>query len=140
MARGHRHVATSIHPLKRTHLLGIAGAGMRALADVLCQLGWQVSGSDQRQEEGPTYRITPDDSLAAIDRSLDLVVYSPAIPPEHPQLVRARQLAIPTVSYPQMVGQLMGAPPAWPWRARTANRQRPPCWATFWQRPVWTPR
>jgi UDP-N-acetylmuramate--alanine ligase len=107
IVRGRRHALASIHRLKRAHLLGIAGSGMRSLADVLSQLGWQVSGSDERPRSDTTYRILPDDSMAAIDRALDLVVYSPAIPPEHPQLARARQLAIPTVSYPQMIGRLM---------------------------------
>jgi UDP-N-acetylmuramate--alanine ligase len=93
--------------LKRAHLLGIAGSGMRSLADILNQSGWQVSGSDQCAATDIAYRITPDDSTAAIDPALDLVVYSQAVEPEHPQLARARQLGIATASYPQMVGRLM---------------------------------
>jgi UDP-N-acetylmuramate-alanine ligase len=30
----------------RAHLVGIAGSGMRSLADVLAQAGWQINGSD----------------------------------------------------------------------------------------------
>ena len=36
--------------LRRVHLVGIGGAGMRSLADVLAAAGWTVSGSDANHE------------------------------------------------------------------------------------------
>jgi len=95
----------------RAHLVGIAGAGMRALADVLVGRGWSLSGSDVavrsicrmadagvRLHEGHAAENLPPDT--------ELVVHSDAIPPHNPELRRATELGIPTCSYFEMVGRL----------------------------------
>ena len=91
--------------------MGIAGNGMRALADVLLGWGWRLSGSD--------LNVAPVQSLAAAGVRLfqghaaehlppetDLVVYSDAVPADNPELRRAAELGIPTLSYFQMLGRL----------------------------------
>jgi UDP-N-acetylmuramate--alanine ligase len=96
---------------RRVHLVGIAGNGMRALADVLLGWGWRLSGSD--------LNIAPVQALAdaglrlfqghAAERlppETELVVYSDAVPPANPELRRAAKLGIPTLSYFKMLGQL----------------------------------
>lgn len=91
------------------HLIGIAGSGMRSLATVLDGEGWQISGSDVASHSDlPTqWRVAREHSLNPLLALPDLVVYSPAIENENPELVAARRLDIPTISYPEMLGQLM---------------------------------
>ena len=96
------------------HLVGVCGAGMRALAELLLDEGWSLSGSDLAI---PTAGI-----LKLIDRGLVFhqghaavhladstqnLVYSPAIPLQNPERMRAIHQAIPQFSYSQMVAQRM---------------------------------
>ena len=101
--------AARVQTLKRAHLVGIAGAGMRSLADVLDEAGWQVSGSDLDEASlvGAPFAVRQGHDAAAIDASIELVVHSNAVPRGNPELRRARQLGIPTFTLPQMLGRLM---------------------------------
>lgn len=99
---------------RRAHLLGIAGAGMRALADVLLGRGWTLSGSDLDPgsaggliEAG--VRVFQGHARNNLSPGTELVVYSDAVPAENPELRRAAELGIPRFSYFQMVGMLMSA-------------------------------
>ena len=98
-----------IHKIPHAHLIGIAGCGMRALADVLDAAGWEVRGSDMQSDTGldPRFQIYRGHQADAIDHDLDLVVYSDAVPRGNVELRRARQLGVPTLSYPQMLARLM---------------------------------
>ncbi len=91
------------------HLVGIAGAGMRSLADMLDEAGWHVSGSDLAGESlvGTPFDVWPTHDAAHIDESIDVVIHSDAVPRSNPELNRARQLGIRLLSYPQMLGWLM---------------------------------
>ena len=93
-------------------MVGIAGAGMGALADVLLAMGWRLSGSDLTP--------LPSDRLAAagvklhlghaaahIPADADLVIATSAILPENPELCRAAELGIPKFTYAEMLGRLM---------------------------------
>ena len=108
-------------PPRRAHLVGIAGNGMRALADVLLGWGWTVSGSDldiaslfcpsgadisvcpkepndqDRQERLPHRGLWLFQGHAAkhLSPETELVVYSDAVPPANPELCRAAELAFP---------------------------------------------
>ena len=94
---------------KRAHLVGIAGAGMRSLADVLDMAGWHVSGSDLAGEslDGAPLDVCHGHDADHVDQSIDLVIHSDAVPPDNPELLRARQLGIRALSYPQMLGEMM---------------------------------
>ena len=83
---------------RRVHLVGIAGTGMSALADVLRQAGWTVSGSDMAISGHAAAHIAPE---------TEQVIYSSAVPPQNPELRRAAEMGIPTLSYAQMLGRLM---------------------------------
>lgn len=93
----------------RAHLIGIAGAGMRSLAEVLEAAGWQISGSDLAVDAlaGTPFVVRRGHDAEAIDPAIDVVVHSSAVPGDNPELCRARQLGITTLSYPQMLGRLM---------------------------------
>jgi UDP-N-acetylmuramate--alanine ligase len=95
--------------LARAHLIGAAGHGMRSLADVLAAMGWQISGSDLNVGSAVDSAVEIQDGHREqrIDAALDLVVYSDAVPATNPEIRRARQLGISTMSYPQMLGRLM---------------------------------
>ena len=97
---------------RSAHLIGIAGAGMRALAEVLVDQGWQITGSDLAPEEarwlwtkGVLVHRSHAPGQAPADTSL--VVYSDAIGSDNPEREWARQLGIRQLSYPEMVGELM---------------------------------
>ncbi|NLF06679.1 MAG: UDP-N-acetylmuramate--L-alanine ligase [Pirellulaceae bacterium] len=96
---------------RQAHLIGIAGSGMRALADVLLGWGWTVGGSDLNIK--PVKRLAAagailhqNHSAENVPLSADLVVHSSAIPPGNPELLRAAELDIPTLSYFQMLGRM----------------------------------
>jgi UDP-N-acetylmuramate--alanine ligase len=96
---------------------------MSALAEVLRQDDWGVSGSDAASpapHSRPTQRaglgtaecarkdyFQPGHSSAHITPDIDLVIYSVAVGPENVELRRAGELGIPTLTYAQMLGRLM---------------------------------
>ncbi len=102
----------SLSPLlpRRAHLVGIAGSGMRALADVLLGLGWQLSGSDLEAaavEKIPrSVRCFVGHSVEHIPAGTQELIHSEAVPADNPELCGARQLGLPTFSYAQMLGRL----------------------------------
>jgi UDP-N-acetylmuramate--alanine ligase len=81
--------------IRRIHFIGIGGYGMSALARVLLDLGFEVSGSDQKlstitkqlSAEGATVHQGHD---AGFVRGAELVVYSTAIPQSNPELMAAK--------------------------------------------------
>jgi UDP-N-acetylmuramate--alanine ligase len=96
----------------RAHLLGIGGSGMRALAEVLSGLGWLVTGSDAAREAvgeltAMGIQAVHGHAREHVSSDVNLVVHSDAIGPDNPELRAARQLGIPTLNYPQMLGRLM---------------------------------
>ena len=93
-----------------THLIGIGGVGMSALAEALVSMGHAVSGADrlvgstERALWPPSLarlmargvKIFPDDG-SGVDPSVERVVVSTAIEEDNPGLVKARELGIPVV-------------------------------------------
>ncbi len=100
--------------LSRVHLVGVAGAAMNALADVLLDLGYTVSGSDLKlsattealQARGVT--IFEGHQAANLDKAT-LVVKTAAAPDDNPELVEARRQNVPVLTAAQMVGLLVNA-------------------------------
>lgn len=96
----------------RAHLVGIAGAGMRSLAHVLLAWGWQLSGSDRAPESlthltAAGVQVHPGHAADHLATRPDLVIYSDAIPAGNPELVEARRLGVPVLSYFQTLGRMM---------------------------------
>lgn len=79
--------------ISRVYFIGIGGIGMSALARYYMQRNVTVSGYDRTpshltdalQEEGATIHFTED--LNLLDKNADMVVYTPAVPAEHIELV-----------------------------------------------------
>ncbi|TFG65868.1 MAG: UDP-N-acetylmuramate--L-alanine ligase [Gemmatimonadales bacterium] len=92
-------------------LLGIAGAGMQALALALVSEGYDVSGSDRdlataRILEKHGIRVVPESDTAETCRA-GLVIYSSALPEDHPALQAARSAGIPTLKRARALGALV---------------------------------
>jgi UDP-N-acetylmuramate--alanine ligase len=98
---------------KRVHLIGIGGCGMQGAANVLRQCGAKVCGSDTHlPEDRDAFArngicVHLGHEAENITKDLDLVVFSAAIPDSNPELKRARQLGVRTVSYAALLGELM---------------------------------
>ena len=94
------------------HFVGIGGAGMGGIAEVLLNLGYAVQGSDlkanavtrQLERLGATVHIGHD---AAHVATADVVVVSTAVPGDNPELVAAREARLPVVQRAEMLAELM---------------------------------
>jgi UDP-N-acetylmuramate--alanine ligase len=98
--------------VKHIHLIGVGGVGMGGIAEVLLNLGYQVSGSDLNENSlirhlrtlGAKVMIGHDESY--LDGA-DVVVVSTAINQDNPELVAAKQHRIPVVPRAEMLAELM---------------------------------
>ncbi len=88
---------------RAVHVLGIGGAGMSAIAEVLVGSGHRVTGSDlgrsaaleRLEEAGATIAIGHDAANLAAD--VELVTHSTAVPADNPELVEARRRGLPVL-------------------------------------------
>jgi len=98
--------------VRRVHFVGIGGAGMSGIAEVLHNLDYEVSGSDLR-ENAVTRRLRDMDIAVCIGHDAgnvadcDVVVVSTAISTDNPELVAARDQRIPVVPRAEMLAELM---------------------------------
>ncbi|MCY0901804.1 MAG: UDP-N-acetylmuramate--L-alanine ligase [Firmicutes bacterium] len=94
------------------HFIGIGGAGMSAIAHILLDRGYQVSGSDVVEQEytrklqrhGATVWIGHQAKNVA---AADLVVYSTAVNGDNPELQAAREAGLPVLHRSEMLAMLM---------------------------------
>lgn len=97
----------------KIHFIGIGGIGVSALAKYYLKRGNKVSGSDLVSSEitdtlknlGVKTIIGPHRSRTVLDR-IDLVIYSPAVSKNNPELKEAKKLKIKCQSYPEALGEL----------------------------------
>ncbi|KAA3650814.1 MAG: UDP-N-acetylmuramate--L-alanine ligase [Proteobacteria bacterium] len=98
--------------MQRIHLIGIGGSGMSGIAEVLHNLDFKVSGSDQQQSK-TTDRlknmgvVIMHEHLAQHIEQADVVVYSSAIGKDNPELSAARAAALPVLTRAEMLAELM---------------------------------
>lgn len=98
--------------VRQVHFVGIGGAGMSGIAEVLHNLGYMVSGSDAK-ESAITRRLAAKGIQISIGHAAeqvegsDAVVVSTAIASDNPELVAARNLRIPVVPRAEMLAELM---------------------------------
>ena len=91
------------------HFVGIAGAGMSALAELFVRRGARVTGCDaQADQTGDLQRLgiqvgPHDPAHAAGARAL---VVTAAVPPRHPELERARELGVPVIRRADALGEV----------------------------------
>ncbi len=100
------------HKVNRLHFVGIGGSGMSGIAEVLANLGYVVTGSDQ-QENRATQRLCALGVPIWIGHSkdhvlgCDAVVVSTAIAEDNPEVSAAREAGIPVVARAVMLAELM---------------------------------
>ncbi len=100
----------NLEKIKQAHFVGIGGIGISAIARMMLLHGVLVTGSDRDSsliteklaEKGVTIFIGHDAKYVPVD--CDIVVYSPAVQDNNPELVRARERGIVTYSYPEALG------------------------------------
>jgi UDP-N-acetylmuramate--alanine ligase len=96
----------------RVHFVGIGGVGMSGIAEVLCTLGYTVSGSDNA-DSASTRRLSALGAsihrghAASNVNGADCVVASSAIKADNAELVEARAQRIPIVPRAEMLAELM---------------------------------
>ncbi len=97
---------------KRIHFVGIGGIGMSGIAELLLNLGYQVSGSDLKASS-VTARLAQLGGNIFIGHrkenveEADVVVYSSAVRAENPELVEAREKYVPVIPRAEMLAELM---------------------------------
>lgn len=98
--------------IKRIHFIGIGGAGMSGIAEVLLNQGYSISGSDLR-ESSVTQRLKRKGAEIFIGhneanvQSADVVVNSSAVDASNPEMLGARERRIPIVRRAEMLAELM---------------------------------
>lgn len=92
------------------HFIGIAGAGMSALAELLVRRGVSVQGTDANPAGAPDLTALGV-HVAAHDRELvraaRAVVYSSAIPATHPEMIAGRELGLPVIRRAEALAQVV---------------------------------
>ncbi|RMH68829.1 MAG: UDP-N-acetylmuramate--L-alanine ligase [Gemmatimonadetes bacterium] len=100
------------HRLKNIHMVGIGGAGMSGIAEILLNRGHNITGSDLNLTEvtarleqlGATIMAGHD---AANLQQADVVVISSAVPETNPEVVAAKERGIPVIKRSIMLAELM---------------------------------
>jgi len=100
------------HKVRRIHFVGIGGAGMSGIAEVLVNQGYQVSGSDLAANAA-TRRLAQLGAKVLLEHQAanvagaDVVVVSTAVQPDNPEVLAAREHRIPVVPRALMLAELM---------------------------------
>ena len=100
------------HKVRRIHFVGIGGVGMSGIAEVLANLGYQVSGSDlsanaaTRRLDALGVKIFLHHKPEQVEGA-DAVVVSSAVQADNPEVVAARERRIPVVPRALMLAELM---------------------------------
>lgn len=98
--------------IRRIHFVGIGGAGMSGIAEVLKNQGYDVSGSDIR-DSAVTARLRAMDVDVYIGHraentdQADVVVVSSAVAGDNPEVVSARERRVPIVPRAEMLAEIM---------------------------------
>ncbi len=103
--------------VKRIHFIGIGGIGMSGIAEVLCNLGFVVTGSDVKKSKNTDRLETlfnvgiAEGHRAENVGSAQVVVYSSAVKEDNPEVVEAKSRSIPVIPRAEMLAELMTLKP-----------------------------
>lgn len=98
---------------KKIHCIGIGGIGMSAIAEILIDRGYNVSGSDMRESDSTDKLISMGAKVALghmaknVKEDIDLVIYTAAIADDNPELLKAKSLGIKLLTRAEALGMLM---------------------------------
>ena len=96
--------------ITRVHMIGVGGIGMSGLARLFLHEGKRVSGSDRAPsditaalaDEG--VKFFPSQEATNISNDIDMVVYTEAMPQDHPEMAAGRGLGVPMMNYFEALG------------------------------------
>ncbi|MBD64128.1 MAG: UDP-N-acetylmuramate--L-alanine ligase [Halobacteriovoraceae bacterium] len=94
------------------HFIGVGGIGMSGIAEILLNLGYKVSGSDLNENDN-TQKLKHLGAQIFLGHKKEnvqdaqLIVYSSAINPTNPEVVKATELRIPIIKRAEMLAELM---------------------------------
>ncbi len=103
--------------VKNIHFIGIGGIGMSGIAEVLCNLGFNITGSDLNKSKNTArletlFKIKVFEGHAAENiGDAQVVVYSSAIKEDNPEIVEAKSRKIPIIPRAEMLAELMTLKP-----------------------------
>jgi UDP-N-acetylmuramate--alanine ligase len=101
--------AARLNSERTVHLMGIAGAGMSALAELLVRRGVSITGCDSAEGAVPDLARLGIEVLHGHDAAhvdgVDEVIVTSAVPRDHPELERARHLGIPVTRRAEALGR-----------------------------------
>lgn len=98
--------------IKKLFFVGIGGAGMSGIAEILFNLGYEIKGSDSTPSEITEYlqklgiNIYTEHKAANL-KDVDVVVITSAVGEENPEVVEARRIGVPVIKRAEMLGELM---------------------------------
>jgi len=104
--------ASRMGRIRHLHFIGIGGAGMSGIAEIMLDLGYEISGSDKRANTA-TQRLADLGARVYIGHAaeqvqgVDAVVVSSAIDEANPEIMAARASRIPLVRRAEMLAELM---------------------------------
>ena len=107
-----RDIIPEMRRVKQIHFIGIGGAGMCGIAEILLNEGYHISGSDIA-ESAVTQRLTCAGAKVFIGHHAEniagasVVVISSAIRDDNPEVVAAKDARIPVIQRAQMLAELM---------------------------------
>jgi UDP-N-acetylmuramate--alanine ligase len=98
---------------RRIHFVGIGGIGMSGIAELICNLGYVVTGSDEKRSAGTdrlgsmgvTVHVGHRPENVAAD--VDVVVFSSAVRANNPEIALARSRRVPVIPRAELLGELM---------------------------------
>ncbi|MCG8324405.1 MAG: UDP-N-acetylmuramate--L-alanine ligase [Thiotrichales bacterium] len=98
--------------VRRLHFVGIGGAGMSGIAEVMHNLGYTVSGSDLKSGSITDYLASLGITISighatANVQDADVLVYSSAVQADNPEMQQAQALRIPVIPRAEMLAELM---------------------------------
>ncbi len=97
---------------KHIHCIGVGGIGLSAIADILLNRGYKVSGSDIKQSNVTDNLIAHGAQVFFEHKAenlgdTDLLVYSAAVSMENPEILEAKRRGIPVISRAEALGAIM---------------------------------
>jgi len=105
-------IVPEMRRIKKIHFVGIGGAGMCGIAEVLLNMGYAISGSDM-QASKVTLRLKDMGATVFIGHAeshitgVDVVVSSTAVKSDNPEITAAQAFRIPIVPRAEMLAELM---------------------------------
>lgn len=103
---------TDISAYKKIHCLGIGGIGLSAVAEILNDRGFTVSGTDinpgkvTEHLESVGIKIYSSHEPENVE-DVDAIVYSAAVSDDNPEVIRAKELGLPMFSRAEVLGMIM---------------------------------